>query len=141
MRSLRERVHDHCFACGLQPDGLGLRFHDCGEAGVAADWQCLADYQSYPGVVHGGIVATLLDSAMTNCLLARGIEGMTADLEVDFRRPLCVGGVARVTARVVRSRPPLYVLESSVEQGGVVRARASGRFAQVGLCHRGSDVR
>lgn len=124
-------IHGRCFACGNRSDGLGLRFRDCGEAGVAADWRCLADYQGYPGVVHGGIVATLLDSAMTNCLLVRGIEGVTADLQIDFNRPVFVGDVARVTARVVRSRPPLYVLEASVEQGGLVRASASARFAQV----------
>jgi len=28
----------------------------------------------YPGIVHGGIIATILDCAMTNCLLMKGIS-------------------------------------------------------------------
>jgi len=43
----------------------------------------------------------LLDAAMTHCLFARGVQGVTAKLDVKFRHPVRVGVQANVRARVV----------------------------------------
>jgi len=76
-----------CFVCGLgNPIGLKMVFHeDCEKAQVRAELTVPDTYRSYPGVVHGGIVATILDetSALTltihmrngSCALSRRPEG------------------------------------------------------------------
>ena len=67
-----------CMACGAaNPIGLGLVFAEEGDA-VRAEFTPLAWHQGYDGLVHGGIIAMLLDEAMAQALLARGMAGVTA---------------------------------------------------------------
>ncbi len=121
-------LHHGCFACGQGNDGLGLTFDLTGDDTVSAEWFCETRYQSYPGILHGGITATILDCAMTNCLLMRGIAAVTANMQIDYQEPVRVGGMVVVRASLVRSRTPLFVLQAEVVQGGRVRATASAKF-------------
>jgi uncharacterized protein (TIGR00369 family) len=121
-------LHRNCFACGHGEDGLGLTFDPVGVDTVSAEWFCEQKYQSYPGIVHGGIIATILDCAMTNCLLMKGIPAVTADVHVKYQEPLRVGSVVTVRASLVGSRSPLFLLEAEVIQDGRISAKASGKF-------------
>jgi uncharacterized protein (TIGR00369 family) len=89
---------------------------------------CDEKYQSYPGIVHGGVVATLLDAAMTNCLLLRGITAVTAELHVRYHRPVRVGDTVQVSAALLRARPPVFTLGAQLVQDGKVSASASAKF-------------
>lgn len=121
-------LHRNCFACGDGEHGLGLRFERVGVDTVSAEWFCDERYQSYPGIAHGGIIAAVLDCAMTNCLLVRDIPAVTADMRIDYREPVRVGEYVTVRASLVRSRAPLYVLVAELAQNGRTKARASARF-------------
>ncbi len=121
-------LHRGCFACGLAEGGLGLVFDGDGLGGVRAEWFCEERYQSYPGIVHGGIIATVLDAAMTNCLLSKGIAAVTANMQVEYRGPVRVRSVATLRASLTRSRPPLFVLRAEVAQNGIVCASATAKF-------------
>ena len=123
-------LHQDCFACGACGDGLGLVFSRDGGDSVSAEWFCHERYQGYPGVVHGGIIAALLDSAMTNCLLGKGIAAVTADMHVEYLEPLRVGGMAVVRATLTRARPPLFLLDAVVVQNERTVAQASAKFMQ-----------
>jgi len=121
--------HPACIACRPESaGGLGLRFGPDGHDGVVAEFACAAAYQGYPDRVHGGVIATLLDAAMTHCLFAREIRGYTAKLNVRFHRPVEVGVPATVHARLTDARPPLYLLRGELRQGGVLRASARASF-------------
>jgi hypothetical protein len=55
----------HCFVCGLENEyGLGLRFYEIGPDEVTATVSIPEQYQGYPGVVHGGITAAMLDEVL-----------------------------------------------------------------------------
>ena len=69
MRALQERHHPHCLLCSAQNNrGLQVPFRACEDGSVAATLAILAELQGYRGVAHGGIVTSLLDAAMVNCL-------------------------------------------------------------------------
>lgn len=122
-------AHAECFACGdRNVRGLHLEFRPAGMSRVSAEGTLGEEYQGYPGFVQGGIVATLLDSAMTNCLFADGIEAMTVRLNVRFREPVVVNRGMTVAACLVRRRGRFYELEASIMQDGTQRASAEGRF-------------
>lgn len=122
-------AHAECFACGPRnPNGLKLLFRPVGRSRVSCECTLGEGYQGYPGVVQGGVVSTLLDSAMTNCLFADGIRAVTARLNVRFREPVMVGCPVTVAACVVRQRGKLYELKASVLQDGKQKAVAEGRF-------------
>ena len=58
----RQPNSDFCFVCGRR-NGRGLRmsFYDDGQQCVWSDYTVTEEYQGYPGIVHGGIIAAMLD--------------------------------------------------------------------------------
>lgn len=127
----RTRAHAHagCFFCGVEhPTGMHLRFHAHADGSVTAGFRCGPLFESYRGTLHGGMIAALLDSAMTHCLFSRGIVAVTADLSVRFLIPAKPDEWTEVSARLVRARPPLYRLHAELVQDGVLVSRADARF-------------
>lgn len=120
-------VHARCWACGATADGLNLRF-DATIDGVEACFDCDHRYAGYPGIVQGGVVAAVLDSAMTNCLFRRGVVAVTAELTVRYRHPVRCGQGAVVRAWVEAERNGLYLLRAELRQADRLKARAAGKF-------------
>lgn len=118
--------HVHCMVCG-ECESLGLRFHANGKA-VEAQFQARSKWQGYRGVLHGGMVSTLLDAAMTHCLFSRGIEAVTADLNVRFHRPAPCGALLVLSARVRNERHHLYFLSAELRSPTALLASAEARF-------------
>lgn len=122
--------HPACFACAPAAEGgLGLAFATAPDGSVAATFGCPERFQGYPDRLHGGVVATLLDAAMTHCLFAGGRRGVTAKLEVRFRKPVSLDEPARVAARVVEERGAICRLAATLEQAQQTCAEAEALFA------------
>ena len=129
-------VDDHfCFACGRNnPDGLGLKFEYPGPGRCRAEFVPSAKFQGWQGVLHGGIVATLLDEALAHALggAARGGGGsgaVTAELVVRFKKPAAIGAQLVLTGRVLSSRGRVVEAESEItDRKGRVLASASGKL-------------
>jgi len=81
-------------------------------------------------LIHGGVVSLLLDGAMTNCMFARNKKAVTGMLSVRYRHPVSVNLMAEISARLVKSAPPLYYLEAELSQEGTIMARANGKFME-----------
>ncbi len=82
----------HCFACGSgNARGLGLEFRKGEDGGVAANWIPEDDFEGYSGMIHGGIVSTVLDEAMAKVVAGTGAKALTAELRVRFRRQVSPG--------------------------------------------------
>lgn len=107
------RAANRCFVCGPDnPIGLKLKFAREGE-GVRAEFTPSELHAGYEGVVHGGILAALIDDAMANIWHARGQEALTAKIEIRFRLPARPGERLVVTA------------EPTGTKGGMMTARAT----------------
>jgi len=78
--------------------------------------------------MHGGIISTILDSAMANCLFAQGLQAVTAELAVKFRAPVVLERAATTQARATRDLFPLFLMEASVVQDGQTKATATAKF-------------
>src|SRR6188768_3126837 len=90
----------NCFACGtLNVHGLHLELH-------AGDDRCWVElslperFQGWDDIAHGGIVCTILDEVMAWALIDHDMWGVTARLNVDFRRPVPIGRRIRGEGRV-----------------------------------------
>lgn len=112
----------------LHPLGLRIKYQLRAGGVVQAEFLCHDVFQGYPGQLHGGVITSLLDGAMTNCLFAHGIEAVTAELTVRFLRPVLTDRVAVVSARLIKTSRRLYVLEGELTQEQVTVARAQGKF-------------
>ena len=123
---VRPASHAGCMVCGL-PSLLGLSFH-ASEQGVKASLKLKPGWQGYSGALHGGMIATLLDAAMTHCLFHQGIEAMTADLQVRYLAPVPCPGRIEVSARLSGQRRLIYELDAELRVGGMVKARAKAKI-------------
>ncbi len=97
----------HCFVCGLDNDyGLKLSFYQEESGAVVVDYVVPDHYQGYPGVVHGGIVTTLMDEVIGRVLMTEDpIRFMfTAKLTTRYRRPVPTGKPIRIVGRVIKDR-------------------------------------
>ena len=131
LESTRNRIHRHCLMCGpASLLGFHIDFKVRGESEVEATVSGLDALEGYPGTLHGGVIASLLDAAMTNCLFARGVTGLTAHLEVRYREPVAVGKPIQLRAWLTRTTRPLYILAAEIKQGGSLKARAEGKFIE-----------
>jgi len=95
---------------------------------VTAVFDCPPQYQAYPGRLHGGIVALLLDTAMTQCLFARGAQGVTARLMIRFDAPVRIETEAVVQAAPAQGNRPMRKLRAEIIQEGTVCATAEATF-------------
>lgn len=124
----RHETHPDCIVCGLRnPIGWKLQFQTDGDA-VLLRLHLSELLQGYAGVTHGGVVATLLDAAMTHCLFAKGIEAVTGDLNIRYRYPVPVNATVTVRAWMDLPCPPLYKMKSEIILNEKVLARANARF-------------
>ncbi|OGO50923.1 MAG: hypothetical protein A2148_02175 [Chloroflexi bacterium RBG_16_68_14] len=121
-----------CFGCGSEnPRGLGMRFRLEGDRAVA-EFTAPPDLQGYPGHVHGGGVATMLDEAMGWAVYGRGIWAMTARLTMRFRRSAPLGEPLTASGWVTRDRGRFLELRSELRsRRGVLLAEAEGIFVRV----------
>jgi uncharacterized protein (TIGR00369 family) len=107
---------NYCFICGKQnPMGLGLGFSSIGDK-VVAEFTLQKKFQGYKDIIHGGIVAAILDEAMIKALLTKDIQAMTAELTVRFKAPLMAGEKALVEAGVLKVRKNLVETSAVIKK-------------------------
>lgn len=91
---------NHCFGCGLDnPSGLRLKFFTDPDHNIVCHAKLARRFAGPPGHAHGGIIATLLDEAMSKANRARNILAMTRQMEVQYLRPVPLGLPLTLTAR------------------------------------------
>jgi acyl-coenzyme A thioesterase PaaI-like protein len=128
----RRRTARGCFGCGdLNPRGLKLAFRL--EDGVAvADFHPEPHHQGYPGVRHGGLVATILDEAMSWAVYSQGIWAMTARMQLRFRQSVPLARRLKVSARITKQRLGLVEARAELrDAGGTLLAEGEGAFLRV----------
>jgi len=121
----------YCFGCGdLNPQGLHLSFRIEGRRAIA-EFTPSPVHQGWPGVVHGGLVAALLDEAMGWALVAVDAWAVTAKLELRLRHPLAVGTPVQVSAQVANDRGRTLELRGEIRDGeGRLLAEAEAVFVR-----------
>jgi hypothetical protein len=118
-----------CVVCGQEnPCGLHLEFQMDGDVSMAR-WTASAGWESFKGVIHGGVICAVLDEAMSQAIIAAGYEALTAEMRIRFRNKVSVNDVLSVRGWVVRVQKRKVVAEGSlVSADGVERAHAWATF-------------
>lgn len=133
--AVNARDDHYCFGCGgLNPNGLHLRFFPIPDKpAVWASFTPERVHEGFTGMVHGGIITTLLDEAMGWAAYAQEIWAVTGRLTVEFRTPVEVGVETVVSGEIVgdRGRVLDVVGELRRREDDRLLARASGTFVRV----------
>jgi len=96
---------DHCFVCGRKnPAGLYMQFYDNGKDEVCSEYTVASRYQSYPGIVHGGILASMLDEVVGRVAIIGDHHHfmVSVRLQVLYRHPVPVETPLKIKGRIVR---------------------------------------
>jgi len=130
-KRISNEAHPNCVVCGAEHlFGMRLEFALLADGSVRAAFHRGEAFEGYPGLLHGGIISSLLDGAMTNCLYAHGQRGVTGELKVRFQHPVMTNQGAIVRAWIDHSSPPLHVLKAEIVQEELIRANATGKFME-----------
>jgi uncharacterized protein (TIGR00369 family) len=125
----------HCFVCGLNnPVGLKLAFYELSDTEVTARYTPPDDYEGYPGVLHGGIIAALLDEVGSRAGMIGSPDHfmVTAKLDVKYRRPTPTGQPLELYGRLLKRSGRRAVAEAEVRlPDGTVTATAALMLADL----------
>jgi uncharacterized protein (TIGR00369 family) len=119
----------NCFACGtLNTHGLQLVLH-------AADDECWTElvldarFEGWQGIAHGGIVSTILDEVMAWALVEHDLWGLTARMQVEFKKPVPIGTLIRGEGRVLAARRRVVEAAGTLRDGtGTILATATATY-------------
>lgn len=122
-----------CFVCGMEnPHGLRVEFFEDGRT-VWTELTPSDHHQSFPGVLHGGIVSAVLDETIGRVALLHDRWVQTARLQLRFVKPAPIGRRLRSTGELIRDRRLLMEMRGqlvTVDSGELV-AEASGTFVRL----------
>ena len=105
---------DMCFACGKDnPHSLKLKVEWDGKT-AKAKFTPNEFHQGFAGIVHGGVISTILDELMGQAAYRAGIKCVTGTMLVKFKRPLSVGEPVIVSASVTREVRRLVEIEAKM---------------------------
>ena len=107
-----------CFVCGLENEsGLHAKFYNEAPGRVRVDWTAPECYQGYPGHLHGGIAAALLDEAAGRTVLGGDPLRffVTMKMELRYRKPVPVGVPLVIRGEMIRDRGRIAETRASIQ--------------------------
>lgn len=124
---------NRCFGCGpANPSGLHLEFQLAHDLSVVCLTEISENFTGHPGYLHGGVIATLLDEAMSKSVRARNVSAMTRELKVEYLRPVPSSTPIRIQGRIVKHEGRKYWAEAAIlDQHQTKLAQATGVFIEV----------
>ncbi len=131
VRQFPPRPENACFGCGgANPHGMKLTFEANTETGrVTGRFKIGSDFQGSHGVLHGGIIAVLLDEAMGKVCRLNDVRAVTAELKVEFLKPIYVDQEIVVESYQMSREGRQMLHHGEIRDGsGRVLARGRGRF-------------
>lgn len=107
-----------CFVCGLKNEaGLKLRFENTEPGHVQVQTRVCDKHQGYPGIVHGGVVAAMLDETMGRSIMSGASDTrlmFTAKMELKYRVSVPLDTNIQVRGWVVKDKGRIAQVEGEV---------------------------
>jgi len=127
-----------CFVCGRDnPFGLKSRFYELETGELLAVFQPAIEHQGYPGRLHGGLAATLLDETIGRAIMlthADTVWGVTVDFSMRLKKPIPLDKEVRVLARITEDRKRLFKGSGEILlSDGSVAVEGKGRYLKMDI--------
>lgn len=129
--------HDYCIVCGSNNHrSMGLKFVTDANGITTTIFHGNPSFQGYNGILHGGIITTLLDATMTHCLFNQNVMALTGDLQVRFLHPIPHDAILTIQAEIVNIKKSIYFVQSKIILHDKVMAYAKAKFKQVDFLNK-----
>jgi uncharacterized protein (TIGR00369 family) len=124
-----------CFGCGGgNLRGMKLTFEqDDAARKIIGRFRLGAEYQGAFGIIHGGVIAVVLDEVMGKVCRFRGVRAVTAEMNVEYLKPVWVDAelVVEGYEKEMEGRN-LHLIGEIKDASGKILARSRGRFVVLG---------
>jgi uncharacterized protein (TIGR00369 family) len=133
--TLSPNPKNKCFGCGGDnPNGMKLSFEqDNVNRKIVGRFILGERYQGGGGFAHGGIIAMLMDEAMGKVCRFREVRAVTAELTVEYLKPIDVTKEIEVDGRETEMKGRNIFMTSEIrDTAGIVLARGRARFVVIG---------
>lgn len=141
-----------CFVCGMDNEfGLKACFYELDDGQLVALFQPADEHQSYPGRLHGGIAATILDETIGRAIMVKhstDIWGVTVDFSMKLRKPIPIEREVKVIARIISEGRRSFEGEGEILLAdGTVAVEGRGKYLKMAIDkiadfdHEGDDWR
>jgi acyl-coenzyme A thioesterase PaaI-like protein len=111
---------------------MRIRYRPAASGDITAEWVPDATWEGFRGIIHGGVVSTVLDEAMSKAVAATDCEALTAELRVRFRRHVTPGRAYLIRGGIVsRSRRKIEAEATLTATDGTEHAHAWATFLTV----------
>ncbi len=128
---MTEPKYDYCFACGQNnPIGLKLTF-EYSENQAISYYRVPEHFQGYEGITHGGIIATLLDEAMAKIILYKGVEAVTGEIVLKYRKPVPTEKEVKITGEIIQEKSRTVKTLGKIEFDGHICVEAQATFVKM----------
>jgi uncharacterized protein (TIGR00369 family) len=118
-----------CFVCGEDNSaGLRARFFAAADGTVLSTYVAEERFVGYAGILHGGVLAALLDEVMIKAILKDDILAVTASMEVKFKKPVRVGQEIKLIGKVAQNHGRAFRTEGRALVEGEEVASATGVY-------------
>ncbi|HKE34895.1 MAG TPA: PaaI family thioesterase [Candidatus Acidoferrum sp.] len=131
---LEPNPSNRCFGCGGDnTGGMKLTFEqDNANRKIVGRFVLGERYQGGAGFAHGGIIALLLDEAMGKVCRFREVRAVTAELSVEYLKPVSIDKEIVVEGRETEMNGRNLFMSGEVRnENGEVLARGKGRFVVI----------
>ena len=125
-----------CFVCGVEnPAGLHAHFYQVDDVTCVGRFLPADHHQGYPGRVHGGVVAAMMDETLGRAVWGDAKTwGVTAELTIRYKNPVPLGEMLTVVGRLTRDTRRLFVAEGEMMTAdGQVVVTARGKYVKIPL--------
>ena len=124
-----------CLVCGRHnPHGLHLSLHVNTDTGaVTCDFTPQPHHVGFEGIIHGGLLATVVDEAMVWAATWTGrLFCVCGEMSIRFRTRAKVGVPLLATARIEAARPKLILVTSTITSvDNALVAQATGKYVPI----------
>ncbi len=131
MSKLQLEDDNCCFVCGME-NSDGLRIHWTVEGlTTSAEFTPDSKYQGWKGVLHGGIIATLLDEAMTRLVCIVYGNAVTAEMTVRYVAPAPINQLLTIRGEIIGEKGKIIEMKATIHCSPTLIAHSTGKAIRI----------
>ena len=131
-----------CFGCGgRNARGMKLAYEqDDAARKIIGRFRLGAEYQGAFGIIHGGVIAVVLDEVMGKVCRFRGVRAVTAEMNIEYLKPVWVDAdlIVEGYEKEMAGRN-LHLVGEIKDASGKLLVRSRGRFVILGQAQKAQD--
>jgi uncharacterized protein (TIGR00369 family) len=140
----KQHISKMCFVCGEKNDfGLHAGFFETGNNELVAIIRPSEKHQGYPGRMHGGIAATILDETIARSICNgkhEQIWGVTLELKTKFRKPVPLDQELKIVGRVISEGSRTFEGTGEIVlPNGEIAVTAEGKYIKMKIENIAND--